>query len=1223
MNKLGYIYTTTEINSDGTELKHDGLNKLGIGKTIKVVQRFKQHHSRGSKASVGVKFSYEIDCDEIGKSCDYLESTLHSNLKSLGFYSIDRISIHSGVKKISTTEVFSGKATKEINGVVSIGEELSDNLIKKIILNISNIDLLKSPLVLLPHQGNKEFYLDKIKNISDRELRRKVLRFYEKFETTKEWIEKKFKEGVKEILINHKPRSGKSFVCYDYLISNKPKNVLLLTQYPILNNQWESEFIGLRGHDYNIIISNNVENIVLDETKPNFVMISLQDAKGSDVSDDDIISGLKKQKFSQIVDIDWDLIIFDEVHKGKETPKTDKLLVGLKYHKMIALTATATKNLLRGSFSKDNIHKYQLLEENNFKKYFPELYKNPNITHLLFNIDDDVKSDMDFFTKNELFNFKKFLEVPYSLVKDENQKDKKIFDDRLVYENDIKKLFSWFFCKGRYNKKSNSSFKYVNKSQSILLFVDNNECQSKIKNILEELVGDVYDVYFTNSNVMSSQQLSNKIKTEYVPKNGKKTIVIANKQLTTGVTLKYCDMVIFMNDWKSIDEYIQASYRCQSPSDNKEECYVVDLNSARAYTILHSYIESNSTYKNEDINKSISEYLDCANIFESFGKELKQIDLEGFKNRVVNFSGIDNRFFPPSINNSDSEVLKEKERLLSFGDLESGIDNSKTIVKLDDDSMDSGKTKKSNKSKGESKKRESDEYKSTMEKLLKNRDFFRERLPILSLTTKFNYDNIDTIFDILDDDDYLISDFLNNLLIETLDDDLDIISKDTLYQVVKDIYKSNIFNKSAMDYRILIFNEKFKSLFKKYDCPEEKMRNIEEIYELITSYLGVSQVEKKKNGEVFTPFELINEILDTLPSEVWSNPELKWLDPANGIGNFPAVVISRLMKGLEYWENDTKKRYKHILENMIYICDISPKNMFLYLNIFDPNNEYKMNFLRDSFLDDDKLNTKDWGLFDIIIGNPPYNDSEGIKGGCKNLYQPFILKSLSLLKKDGYLSFLTPPGFYKTTNFDEPNNIFKKITTDKSLIYLNSSDIQNKYFKVGSLIVYYLIKNEPYSSKTIIESESGKFEVNISEYNFIPRIVSKESYSILNKITNKGIKLDVYRDDHKKIKVENFVTLSTLNHLNENGKWNAVVGNEENRARIIIKHDDPNELLNTLSLKLYRFIFVIYRHDGAVYHNFIKGFRIPENLYKTDIDIYKYFNLDEEEIEFIEKTIKD
>ena len=73
--------------------------------------------------------------------------------------------------------------------------------------------------------------------------------------------------------------------------------------------------------------------------------------------------------------------------------------------------------------------------------------------------------------------------------------------------------------------------------------------------------------------------------------------------------------------------------------------------------------------------------------------------------------------------------------------------------------------------------------------------------------------------------------------------------------------------------------------------------------------------KKKQFGEVFTPMVLINEMLEQLPSEVWKNKNLKWLDPATGMGNFPIAVYLRLMESLKDDIVDVKTRKKHILEN--------------------------------------------------------------------------------------------------------------------------------------------------------------------------------------------------------------------------------------------------------------------------------------------------------------------
>ena len=93
---------------------------------------------------------------------------------------------------------------------------------------------------------------------------------------------------------------------------------------------------------------------------------------------------------------------------------------------------------------------------------------------------------------------------------------------------------------------------------------------------------------------------------------------------------------------------------------------------------------------------------------------------------------------------------------------------------------------------------------------------------------------------------------------------------------------------------------------------------LEDIRNIIKKTLPIRIEEKKKYGEVFTPIELIDTMLDTLPIDVWSNPNLKWLDPTAGIGNFTMIVFYRLMTGLSLWEPDYDKRFSHII-NMIYM----------------------------------------------------------------------------------------------------------------------------------------------------------------------------------------------------------------------------------------------------------------------------------------------------------------
>ena len=78
-----------------------------------------------------------------------------------------------------------------------------------------------------------------------------------------------------------------------------------------------------------------------------------------------------------------------------------------------------------------------------------------------------------------------------------------------------------------------------------------------------------------------------------------------------------------------------------------------------------------------------------------------------------------------------------------------------------------------------------------------------------------------------------------------------------------------------------------------------RMDHIKDVILMLRDYVKVGEVEQKKFGEVMTPLELVKEMLQTLPDDVWSNPNLKWLDPANGTGPLPVMVIYKLMEGLK------------------------------------------------------------------------------------------------------------------------------------------------------------------------------------------------------------------------------------------------------------------------------------------------------------------------------------
>ena len=283
------------------------------------------------------------------------------------------------------------------------------------------------------------------------------------------------------------------------------------------------------------------------------------------------------------------------------------------------------------------------------------------------------------------------------------------------------------------------------------------------------------------------------------------------------------------------------------------------------------------------------------------------------------------------------------------------------------------------------------------------------------------------------------------------------------------------------------------------------------IIDIFNKNLNPKEKEKKEYGEIFTPISLVCEMLDKLPIEVWKNKNLKWFDPANGMGNFPTIVYYKLMDGLKNKIKNDDERSKHIIENMLYMNEINPVNISMSKKIFSTiDSKATPNIQKSDFLGDFKPFNDGTNKFDIIIGNPPYN-SGGIKAittdkvkrdqtKCKTIWIAFIKKSFSLLKNENsYLLFLHPASWIglKSTN--------GKIMTSKQIIYLRyygctkAGILFNKPLGGGTIpLTYCLIKNVETKEDTIIYDNCNEKNVkfNIYENNFVPT----ESVDMLRKI---------------------------------------------------------------------------------------------------------------------------
>ena len=296
--------------------------------------------------------------------------------------------------------------------------------------------------------------------------------------------------------------------------------------------------------------------------------------------------------------------------------------------------------------------------------------------------------------------------------------------------------------------------------------------------------------------------------------------------------------------------------------------------------------------------------------------------------------------------------------------------------------------------------------------------------------------------------------------------------------------------------------------------------NSQDISTKIEQYLPIRSSMKDKYGEVFTPKSLIDEMMNKLKEidpSVFKNPNLKWLDPANGTGNFPMVVFEMLKEGLKDYNKDgldlrdETKRATYIIKNMLYMVELQPDNVMVSRKIFGKDS----NIFCGSFLtpDNKAINpeiSKKFGVqkFDIIMGNPPFQtpkkEEVGTTSGKGQLWPIFTKESLKILKNENsFLCFIHPPLWRKPEH--ELWGIIKSIQL--KYLHIFGENDGKKYFNAGTRFDLYILKNKDNQEKTtIIDELSKKYLINIKNLPFLPNYEYKNIQKIL---TTKEYGIDI------------------------------------------------------------------------------------------------------------------
>ena len=939
-----------------------------------------------------------------------------------------------------------------------------------------------------------------------------------------------------------------------------------------------------------------------------------------DVKEGDDIN-FDKSKLDYLKKYPADLCIRDEGDFGFGTELSTKIYNELSHYKVqISLSGSdfyALKNLIneKNYYSYDIIQEDKDNSEGKINRKIPRIIKHTVRPHNLINsIPIDDMSSYGLSRRNEVL-----FQVNNSELENPNSsKDYKFGSNDIIKDKKTGYWISRYTGVRVYFKNKSEALEYLNKnyfwkwsnveydaskpidSQNIfwtmpsklsIFAVENHFLDDDFKNWLHSEFITLNSPKYSNPNTME-KEVNHTI--NKANREGKRTVVWTRGKMLRGGKASW-DTVVRCDDFTSISTGIQIELRSQN-SDGKY-CNVFDANIWRVSTIKDEIIKMSSNGKNQSEIHTLVE--EC---------KLIPIYVQGSENEN------DQQYSVETLSAFEVDVYKNQNDIIkSFSSDHFFNDTIETREILKNLIGEKNNTEKRDKRAGKNRKL----AKTVKQTLPKDKE------------KKFDTSSFKTL-----------SKYLPILIWKLQKNDI----KSLIYDCPTDYFRTWI-TYTGNDVDIMTTKKWKDNIYKLFD--REKINNKIRVSLGYYEKEGISQndiysMSRPKVGDVPVNPELVKEILDKFPKDYWKTyPTL--FEPSCGIGAEFAYQ----------WKLRIESEGCKNPEKYIFINDTSIINI-----------NFSLKRLGNKFTEKNIHNMKKQKMkFDAIVGNPPYQDGERTDQANK-AWPQFIKDGSEMLKKDGILSLITPNGWMNSKTSDigkgkTGTKIYQDIFKNGNLIFVNydSDGIQSKWFTgVGSTFSIFIFQNSVYSGETeFFHYTHGSEYFDISNIENLPKLISKTTFSIIDKINLHTDKFDFIDQNHNLNGKEVFGKTSThiykAFHTHRNGgtfiygdkqswfagkhnvaitlsgKYEAIyTTNSFSNMCLGLSFDNvefAKNAINILNSKLYKFIILNSKFAGFNPRSTILSLpKLDLTRSWTDEEIFKEFDLSDEEKQYVHDNVK-